>query len=102
MQPALNATPSDECMSMHHPVPHADRGEGRSKGGVVMLVSQSPDDFSDEDDELLDNMGWVAAFATNAKPGAAARVLGKGANFTNLQTGQCFVRFDKTIRVKTH
>ena len=70
----------------------------RSKGGVVMLVSQSPDDFSGEDDEFLDNMGLVAAFATNAKPGAAARVLGKGANLTNLQTGQCFVRLDKTTK----
>jgi hypothetical protein len=29
----------------------------RSKGGAVMLVSQSPDDFSGEDDEFLDNMG---------------------------------------------
>ncbi|MGP9791087.1 ATP-binding protein [Roseinatronobacter sp. NSM] len=64
----------------------------RSKGGAVMLVSQSPDDFSGEDDEFLDNMGLVAAFATNAKPGAASRVLGKGANLTSLQTGQCFVR----------
>lgn len=70
----------------------------RSKGGAVMLVSQSPDDFSGEDDEFLDNMGLVAAFATNAKPGAAARVLGKGANLANLQTGQCFVRFDKNTK----
>ena len=64
----------------------------RSKGGVVMLISQSPDDFSGEDDEFLDNMGLVAAFSTNAKPGAASRVLGKAANLTSLQTGQCFVR----------
>jgi hypothetical protein len=64
----------------------------RSKGGAVMLVSQSPDDFSGEDDEFLDNMGLVASFATNAKPGAAARVLGKGSNLTSLQTGQCFAR----------
>jgi len=70
----------------------------RSKGGAVMLVSQSPDDFSGEDDEFLDNMGFVAAFATNAKPGAAARVLGKGANLTSLQTGQCFVRVDKATK----
>ncbi len=70
----------------------------RSKGGAVMLVSQSPDDFSGEDDEFLDNMGLVAAFATNAKPGAAARVLGRGANLTSLKTGQCFVRFDKVTR----
>jgi len=70
----------------------------RSKGGSVMLVSQSPDDFSGEDDEFLDNMGLVAAFATNAKPSAAARVLGKGANLTRLPTGQCYVRFDKVTR----
>ena len=70
----------------------------RSKGGAVMLVSQSPDDFSGEDDEFLDNMGLVAAFATNAKPGAAARVLGKKANLTNLPNGQCLVRFDKVTR----
>ncbi|TCP43261.1 hypothetical protein EV662_102458 [Rhodovulum marinum] len=70
----------------------------RSKGGAVMLVSQSPDDFSGEDDEFLDNMGLVAAFATNAKPGAAACVVGKGANLTNLQTGQSFARFDKTTK----
>ena len=70
----------------------------RSKGGAVMLVSQSPDDFSGEDDEFLDNMGLVAAFATNAKPGAAARVLSKGANLTSLQTGQCFVRVDKATK----
>lgn len=70
----------------------------RSKGGAVMLVSQSPDDFSGEDDEFLDNMGLVAAFSTNAKPGAATRVLGKGANLTKLQTGECFVRYDKSTK----
>lgn len=57
-----------------------------------MLVSQSPDDFSGEDDEFLDQMGLVAAFATNAKPGSAARVLGKGVSLTTLQTGQAYIR----------
>jgi hypothetical protein len=70
----------------------------RSKGGAIMLVSQSPDDFSGEDDEFLDNMGIVAAFATNAKPGAATRILGKGAKLTSLENGQCFARIDKTTR----
>lgn len=64
----------------------------RSKGGAVMLISQSPDDFSGEDDEFLSEMGLVAAFATNAPPRNAARVLGRGANLTTLQTGQCFVK----------
>ncbi len=64
----------------------------RSKGGAIMLVSQSPDDFQGEDDDFLDQMGLVAAFSTNAKPGSAARVLGKGVNLTTLQTGQAFIR----------
>ena len=70
----------------------------RSKGGAIMLVSQSPDDFSGEDVEFLDNMGMVAAFATNAKPSAAARILGRGANLTSLQKGQCFASVDKVTK----
>lgn len=64
----------------------------RSKGGAIMLASQSPDDFSGEDDEFLDQMGMVAAFSTNAKQGSAARILGKGVNLTTLQTGQAYIR----------
>ena len=70
----------------------------RSKGGAVMLISQSPDDFSGEDDEFLDNMGMVVAFSTKAKPGAAKRVFGKSINLMGLQTGQCFVRLEKSTR----
>lgn len=64
----------------------------RSKGGAIMLISQSPDDFSGEDDEFLSEMGLVAAFSTNAPPRNAARILGKGANLGALQTGQCFAK----------
>jgi DNA sulfur modification protein DndE len=64
----------------------------RSKGGAVMLISQSPDDFSGEDDEFLSEMGLVAAFSTNAPPKNATRILGKGANLGALQTGQCLVK----------
>ena len=64
----------------------------RSKGGAVMLISQSPDDFSGEDDEFLSEMGLVAAFSTNAPPRNAARILGKGANLAALKTGECFVK----------
>lgn len=70
----------------------------RSKGGAVMLVSQSPDDFKGEDDEFLDNMGLIVAFSTNAKPGAVSRILGKGANLTYLENGQCYIRIDKTTK----
>lgn len=64
----------------------------RSKGGAVMMISQSPDDFSGEDDEFLSEMGLVAAFSTNAPPRHAARILGKGTNLGSLQTGHCFVK----------
>lgn len=64
----------------------------RSKGGSVMLISQSPDDFSGEDDEFLNEMGLVAAFATNARPAAVSKILGKGASLAALQTGQCYAK----------
>lgn len=65
-----------------------------------MLISQSPDDFSGEDDEFLSEMGLVAAFATNAPPRTAGRVLGKGANLATLATGTCLVkrRGDQTAK----
>lgn len=64
----------------------------RSKGGAMMLISQSPDDFAGEDDDFLSEMGLVTAFATNAPPRNAARVLGRGANLGTLQTGQCYIK----------
>jgi len=64
----------------------------RSKGGAIMLISQSPDDFSGEKDDFLTEMGLVVAFATNAHSRATTRILGRGANLANLQTGQCYVK----------
>jgi hypothetical protein len=64
----------------------------RSKGGAVMLISQSPDDFAGEDDDFLSEMGLVAAFATNANPQAVRRILGAGANLTQLRTGQAWAK----------
>lgn len=64
----------------------------RSKGGAIMLISQSPDDFANEEEEFLAEMGLVAAFASNARPAAVSRIFGKGANLTKLSTGQCWVK----------
>jgi DNA sulfur modification protein DndE len=66
--------------------------QSRSKGGAIMLISQSPDDFSGEEDDFLNEMGLVVAFATNAKPAAAGRVLGKGTNLTSLAPGECYLK----------
>ena len=64
----------------------------RSKGGVVILGSQSPDDFDGEDDDFLAQMGLVATFATNAKPAAVRRIMGGGLDLPGLQDGVCWVR----------
>ncbi|TCK42392.1 uncharacterized protein DUF87 [Paraburkholderia sp. BL8N3] len=63
----------------------------RSKGGVVMLISQKPDDFEGEEDDFLADMGLLASFRTNAKPGAAQRVLMEK-SLADLQDGVCVAR----------
>jgi DNA sulfur modification protein DndE len=64
----------------------------RSKGGIVILGSQSPDDFDGEDDDFLAQMGLVATFATNAKPAAVKRIMGGGLDLPGLPDGTCWVR----------
>lgn len=64
----------------------------RSKGGSIMLISQSPDDFSGEDDEFLDQMGLVAAFATNADARAMRRIFGPAANLAALGWGEAWLK----------
>jgi hypothetical protein len=64
----------------------------RSKGGAVFLSSQSPDDFSGEEDDFLAQMGLVLALRCNADPGAARRILGPGCNLAALGRGEAWVR----------
>jgi DNA sulfur modification protein DndE len=66
--------------------------QSRSKGGGVMLISQSPDDFAGEDDDFLAEMGLVIAFSTNARPNQVVRLIGKGVNLANLPAGECIVK----------
>ena len=72
----------------------------RSKGGAIMLISQTPDDFSGVDDEFLSEMGLVIAFSTNAPPRNAARILGRRANLGTLSTGECYakLRGDQSVK----
>jgi hypothetical protein len=72
----------------------------RSKGGVVVLVSQSPNDFENEDDDFLDNVGLTLAFNTNARPGPTARIFGKGAQLTNLGVGEALCRIRTEARTR--
>lgn len=66
--------------------------QSRSKGGLVALVSQSPDDFSGEEDDFLSEMGMVLAFSTNASPTNVRRVLGSNLDLPGLPKGACWMR----------
>lgn len=72
----------------------------RSKGGVVVLVSQSPDDFEGTEDGFLDNMGMTLAFNTQAKPGPTRRIFGDGFSLAGLPVGQavCRIRAEAKTR----
>lgn len=72
----------------------------RSKGGIVTLVSQSPDDFESDTEGYLDNMGLTMAFSTQARPGPTRAIFGAGASLVDLPVGQalCRVRTDAKVR----
>jgi len=75
----------------------------RSKGGVIMLVSQSPNDFAGEDDDFLDNVGLTVAFNTQAQAGPTKRILGQAQPLSSLAPGEalCRVRLEaKTRRIQ--
>ena len=72
----------------------------RSKGGVIMLASQSPDDFEGAEDDYLDNMGLTLAFNTQAKPGPARRIFGEGHSLTGLKPGEALCRIRAEARTR--
>ena len=72
----------------------------RSKGGSLMLISQSPDDFEGAEDGYLDNMGMTLAFNTQAKPGPTKRVFGSSSSLTSLQVGEALCRIRSEARTQ--
>ena len=72
----------------------------RSKGGVIMLVSQSPDDFEGEDDSFLDNMGLTLAFNTQAKAGPTRRIFGAAVSLADLPVGEGLCRIRTEARTR--
>lgn len=64
----------------------------RSKGGVVMLISQSPDDFEGVEDDFLNEMGLIVAFRTNADARQVRRILGPSANLATLERGHAWAK----------
>ena len=78
--------------------------QSRSKGGVTIFMSQSPDDYDGSNEDFLTNVGLTVAFRTNAKPASLKRVLGDTVDLSGLETGHCFTRLSndskKPIKVK--
>ena len=72
----------------------------RSKGGSIMLVSQSPDDFENAEDGYLDNMGMTLAFNTQAKPGPTKRIFGNNSTLANLEIGEALCRIRSEARTQ--
>ncbi len=73
----------------------------RSKGGSIMLISQSPDDFERAEDGYLDNMGMTLAFNTQAKPGPIKRIfVDNTCRLTSLKAGEAMCRLRLEARTQ--
>lgn len=72
----------------------------RSKGGVLMMVSQSPDDFEGQDEGFLDNMGLTVAFVTQAHPGPTKRIFRSGFSLSDMRRGEALCRIRSEARTR--
>lgn len=64
----------------------------RSKGGVVILISQSPNDYQNEETNFLENIGLIASYQTNATSASVRKVFGEAYPVEKLGSGECAVR----------
>ncbi len=72
----------------------------RSKGLVVMLASQSPNDYDGQTDDFMQQIGLPVCFRTNSSASAALSNMfksKKGVNFSSLQPGQCLTVVDNAM-----
>jgi hypothetical protein len=75
----------------------------RSKGGAVLFITQSPDDFVQDDENYLENIGLSICFRTNAKSSALKSVFGTSVDLAGLGNGVCVTRLPNSsslIRVQ--
>lgn len=74
----------------------------RSKGLVVMMASQSPDDYEGSADDYLENIGLPICFKTNATSNQVLQNMFKGKpNFSSLASGVCLtLKENKAVKVK--
>jgi DNA sulfur modification protein DndE len=65
----------------------------RSKGVAIWLVSQSPDDFDQEDENFLENIGVAISLRTNSTRSRALKaILGGEVNLSGLAAGEAVTR----------
>lgn len=74
--------------------------ESRSKGGVMMFISQSPDDFDQKNENFFENIGLGVCFRTNARSSALNAMLGQAFDLAGLKDGTCVTRLvDRGVTV---
>lgn len=66
--------------------------ESRSKGGVIMFMSQSPDDFDQKNENFFENIGLAVCFRTAARSSALNALLGQPVDLNGLKNGVCVTR----------
>ncbi|HZI08207.1 MAG TPA: hypothetical protein VEZ71_29575, partial [Archangium sp.] len=66
--------------------------ESRSKGGVVVFMSQSPDDFDNDRENFLEHLGLAVVFRTKAQSRAVNNLLGQALDLVGLGNGVCVTR----------
>ncbi len=88
---ASNHSTLSNCIRLH-----------RSKGLVVALSSQSPDDYDGASDDYLENIGLPICFKTNAKSTQVLQNMFKAkVSFSSLKTGTCLtLNNGKSTKVK--
>ena len=64
----------------------------RSKGGGVILISQSPNDYVREDTNFVENIGLVASYQTNATQASIKKVFAMNFPVATLGKGICAIR----------
>ncbi|MDP2795434.1 MAG: hypothetical protein Q8O25_15365 [Sulfurisoma sp.] len=74
----------------------------RSKGLVVTLASQSPDDYDGAGDDYLENIGLPICFTTNAKSNQVLQNMFKGrVSFATLPKGVCLtLKNGRSLKVR--
>lgn len=66
--------------------------ESRSKGGVLVFMSQSPDDFDQKTENFFENVGLALCFKTAARSSALNQLLGENVDLNSLKSGVCVSR----------